>query len=41
MEQKFSKLPWFLRLTLVNNAAGQTAFAMYPEDKYTILESLD
>lgn len=41
MEQKFSKLPWFLRLTLVNNAAGQTGFSMYPSDKYTILENLD
>lgn len=30
-----------MRLTLVNNESGQTAFTMYPEDKYSILESMD
>lgn len=41
MEQERRELPWLMRLTLVNKETGQTAFAMYPEDKYSILDSLD
>lgn len=40
MEQERSKA-WLMRLTLVNTKTEQTAFAMYPEDQYSILESLD
>lgn len=32
---------WMMRLTLVNNLTGQTTFAMYPQDKYSLLDSLD
>lgn len=35
------KCPWFMRLTLVNMQTGQSTFAMYPCDKYIMLESLD
>lgn len=33
--------PWFMRLTMVNQITGQSTFAMYPQDKYSLLESLD
>lgn len=41
MEQEHRKLPWYLRLTLVNKMSGKKAFTMYPEDTYSILDSLD
>lgn len=35
------EIPWFMRLTIQNSRTGQQAFAMYPCDKYEMLESLD
>lgn len=32
---------WYMRLTIVNQAGGQTAMAMYPDNIYAILETLD
>lgn len=34
-------IPWFMRLTIQNSRTGQKAFAMYPCEKYEMLESLD
>lgn len=34
-------IPWFMRLTIQNSRTGQRAFAMYPCEKYEMLESLD
>lgn len=34
-------IPWFMRLTIQNSRTGQQAFAMYPREKYEVLESLD
>lgn len=34
-------IPWFMRLTIQNSRTGQQAFAMYPCEKYEMLESLD
>jgi hypothetical protein len=35
------EIPWYMRLTMVNNRTGGIAFAMYPCDKFEMLESLD
>ena len=32
---------WYMRLTIVNTDGGQTAMAMYPDNIYNILETLD
>ncbi|MDR1204916.1 MAG: hypothetical protein LBL26_05490 [Peptococcaceae bacterium] len=34
-------IPWFMRLTLQNTETGKSGFAMYPCDKYDMLDSLD
>lgn len=34
-------IPWFMRLTIQHSRTGQKAFAMYPCEKYEMLESLD
>lgn len=32
---------WYMRLTIVNQAGGQTAMVIYPDNIYAILEALD